>query len=204
MFSQKPFSEEQKIILNSEICQAITHLAHADLSALQICDNNGIFLLSSLLLPREHTASGMFPNIHEMQIQAFRALRFLFALPQNRRPFKRLFPPDVFEMFLRAKHYNYDLAAYEPAVEALQEIKGLELSALHRAIAASDAHAEPARLVRDYELLEALGEGAFGCVYRARRQHSNEICAVKELVLGGACTPDELRANMISIEHEVG
>eukprot|EP00047_Mylnosiga_fluctuans_P012454 m.26132 g.26132 ORF g.26132 m.26132 type:complete len:995 (+) comp4245_c0_seq1:43-3027(+) len=198
---QHPVSEEQKILLHAEVCGAITHLAHLDLNALQICDNNGIYLISSLLLPRDHVSAAMEPSLHKLHIQAFRALRFLFALPQNRRPFKRLFPPDLFEVFLRAKHYNYDITAYEPACDALAAMSPLDMAALRRAVAACDAHAEPARQVRDYDLLEKLGEGAFGAVYRARRHHSNEMCAIKELMVSG--NAEETKANMMSIEHEM-
>lgn len=201
----RQFLADEKIAIQAEVCAALAHLAHADLNALHICENNGIYLVASLLLPQPDRQPAD-RGVHKLQLNAMRTLRFLFAQPQNRRPFKRLFPPEIFEAFLRAKHYNYDISAYEPAVAALSDLVGRGpggIGAFVKAIAATDAHAAPSRRVRDYALLECLGEGAFGSVYRARRNNSNDVCAVKELVLGGSCSADELRANLTSIEHEV-
>lgn len=46
------------------------------------------------------------------QANALRALRFLFSKERNRKLFKRLFPPDVFEKFIDIGHYNRDINAY--------------------------------------------------------------------------------------------
>jgi hypothetical protein len=189
--------------MRSDVCAALTYLSHTDLNALLICENNGIFVVASLILP--HASQTSEPSVRRLLLNAFRTLRFLFGLPQNRRPFKRLFPPEMFEVFLRAKHYNYDLDAYEACVSALVDVTGSQDASAQfaRAVAAADANANATRLVRDYALLEKLGEGAFGSVFRARRSNSSQLCAVKELILGGSCSAEELRANMTSIEHEV-
>lgn len=46
------------------------------------------------------------------QANAFRALRFLFSKERNRRLFKRMFVPDIFEVFIDVGHYNRDITAY--------------------------------------------------------------------------------------------
>ncbi len=50
------------------------------------------------------------------QANAFRALRFLFCKERNRKLFKRIFPPDVFETFIDVGHYNRDITAYTQLV----------------------------------------------------------------------------------------
>lgn len=205
--------------MQAEVCTALTHLAHNDVNALNICDNNGVFVIASLLcdVPPAPADPVLAPDAaaapRKLLLCALRALRFLFALPQNRRPFKRLFPPEMFEAFLRAKHYNYDLAAYQPALDALTVLAAPgaapggagagqgsngAMAALAKAIAAVDVNAVAVRHVRDYALLERLGEGAFGCVYRARRDNTGELVAVKEMAMGA-----DDAALTASIEHEV-
>mmetsp|Transcript_44121 Transcript_44121/g.122171 ORF Transcript_44121/g.122171 Transcript_44121/m.122171 type:complete len:915 (+) Transcript_44121:278-3022(+) len=54
-------------------------------------------------------------------------------------------------------------------------------------------------LETDYEVLDTLGEGSFGKVYRARHRHSDDIVAVKQIKLGSksweeACKSTELSA----------
>jgi hypothetical protein len=56
------------------------------------------------------------------QRNAFRALRFLFSMERNRRLFKRLFPPELYEMFIRCGHYVRDLNTYKPVVEKLNSL----------------------------------------------------------------------------------
>ena len=56
------------------------------------------------------------------QANAFRALRFLFSKERNRRLFKRVFPPDMFEMFIDIGHYNRDISAYKPLVKKINSL----------------------------------------------------------------------------------
>ena len=59
---------------------------------------------------------------HCFQANAFRALRFLFSKERNRRLFKRVFPPDMFEMFIDIGHYNRDISAYKPLVKKINSL----------------------------------------------------------------------------------
>ena len=56
------------------------------------------------------------------QANAFRTLRFLFSMERNRRLFKRLFPPDLFEKFIDIGHYKKDLNCYRPLVDMLNSL----------------------------------------------------------------------------------
>ena len=57
-----------------------------------------------------------------LQANAFRTLRFLFSMERNRKLFKRLFPPTLFEMFIDIGHYRKDIAAYRPLVDKLHTL----------------------------------------------------------------------------------
>jgi len=57
-----------------------------------------------------------------LQANAFRALRFLFSVERNRRLFKRLFPPDLFEMFIDIGHYVRIIKSYRPLVAKLNSV----------------------------------------------------------------------------------
>ena len=46
-------------------------------------------------------------------------MRFLFSMERNRRLFKRLFPPDLFEKFIDVGHYQRDLGTYQRMIETL-------------------------------------------------------------------------------------
>ena len=49
---QQKWTEEQRLQVQGEACAALTVLAHSDVSALHICDNNAVYILATLLLPR--------------------------------------------------------------------------------------------------------------------------------------------------------
>ena len=65
------------------------------------------------------------------QTNAFRTLRFLFSMERNRRLFKRLFPPDLFEMFIDIGHYKRELEAYHSLVEKINTIS-VSMMNLHK------------------------------------------------------------------------
>mmetsp|Transcript_76108 Transcript_76108/g.150472 ORF Transcript_76108/g.150472 Transcript_76108/m.150472 type:complete len:945 (-) Transcript_76108:124-2958(-) len=49
-------------------------------------------------------------------------------------------------------------------------------------------------LENDYEVLERLGEGAFGKVYKARHRRTDDMCAVKQIKLGAKSWDEALRS----------
>eukprot|EP00055_Hartaetosiga_balthica_P013046 m.65389 g.65389 ORF g.65389 m.65389 type:complete len:1455 (+) comp8151_c1_seq1:983-5347(+) len=117
-----------------------------------------------------------------VQAYAMRLLRFLFSVEQNRRYFKRLFPPDLFAWFIDVGHYQYQLSSYRTLVKHLYRLTSSAIRRLKSAVEDTNIHTQPKRHVREYGLLEKLGEGSFGAVYRAISPNG-ETVAVKEIPL---------------------
>jgi hypothetical protein len=95
-------------MMQSRICTTLTWLSMTDMNSSLIREDNGVYVIASLLLPPS-TARPAPPAKVELQRHAFRALRFLFGLERNRRLLKRLFAAEIFEQFLRVEHYQIDL-----------------------------------------------------------------------------------------------
>eukprot|EP00951_Prasinocladus_malaysianus_P025492 scaffold223642_cov41-Prasinocladus_malaysianus.AAC.3 len=97
----------------------------------------------------------------------FMALRFLFSMERNRKVFKRLFPPNLFAAFIDIGHYQFSLARYSDLVQrwdAMNEKARNSMAAALEEINLFKGDAQ--RKVRDYVILELLGQGAFGAVYK--------------------------------------
>lgn len=98
------------------------------------------------------------------------AARHLYCLESNRACFRRLFSPDLFAAFIDIGAYQQQLQQYLPLA---QELHGLPAEQRQRLAAAlEEARAAQAAGVKDaggYRLLEVLGQGGFGAVYRACR-----------------------------------
>ena len=57
-----------------------------------------------------------------LKANAFRTLRWLFSMERNRRLFKKLFPPALFENFIDIKHYVRDIKSYMPLVHQVNSL----------------------------------------------------------------------------------
>eukprot|EP00049_Salpingoeca_infusionum_P002982 m.61885 g.61885 ORF g.61885 m.61885 type:complete len:1271 (-) comp11886_c1_seq1:380-4192(-) len=119
------------------------------------------------------------------QAYALRLLRFLFSVDRNRRYFKRLFPPDVFSWFISVGHYEFDLSKYRAIVKHFYRLTISGVRRIRNAIEDSNIDKTPSRFVHGYGLLEKLGAGSFGAVYRAYKKGSDITYAVKEIALSG-------------------
>ncbi|XP_030013148.1 serine/threonine-protein kinase Nek10 [Sphaeramia orbicularis] len=163
--------------LQSACCTALTELSLDDTSAHHIVQENGIFTIAKLILPQ---SSG--PKT-SLQCYAFRTLRFLFSVERNRHHFKRLFPTDLFELFIDVGHYVRDLAAYEELQRKVSLYTEEELDSLRESIEAVDQNRPPIRVINGYSILDHLGTGAFGSVFKVQKQSSQNLLALKEVNL---------------------
>ncbi|VDK46278.1 unnamed protein product [Cylicostephanus goldi] len=94
----------------------------------------------------------------------------LFSLERNRAMFRKVFPTAFFEQFIDIGHYVQDLSAYRPLVTEYNKIiSSSSVVELNTCWESVNQKRDPIGKVADYELLEQLGAGAFGCVYTARK-----------------------------------
>ncbi|KAK5600366.1 hypothetical protein CRENBAI_025249 [Crenichthys baileyi] len=172
---------QKTVALQSACCTALTELSLDDTSAHDIIQENGIYIIANLILPKTFTKSG--PKAASLQCYAFRALRFLFSIERNRYLFKRLFPTDLFELFIDVGHYVRDLTAYEELQTQVSLYTEEELNSLRQNIEALDQNRPPLRVIGGYSILDHLGSGAFGSVFKVQKHSRQNFLALKEVNL---------------------
>ncbi|XP_078108312.1 serine/threonine-protein kinase Nek10 isoform X2 [Sander vitreus] len=169
---------DNTMALHSACCTVLTELSLDDTSAHHIVQENGVYVIAKLILPQN---SG--PKVTPLQCYAFRTLRFLFSVERNRHLFKRLFPTDLFELFIDVGHYARDLAAYEGLQTKVSLYTEEELDSLRENIETVDQNRPPLKVINGYSILEHLGTGAFGSVFKVRKQSGQNLLALKEVNL---------------------
>uniref|UniRef100_A0A674C9Q0 Serine/threonine-protein kinase Nek10 n=1 Tax=Salmo trutta TaxID=8032 RepID=A0A674C9Q0_SALTR len=165
--------------LQSACCAALTELVLDDTTAHQVVQENGVYVIVKLILPQSFLNG---PKAISLQCYAFRTLRFLFSMECNRHLFKRLFPTDLFELFIDVGHYVRDITVYE-ALQAKVSLYTEELDSLRENIETVDQNRPPLRVINGYSILDHLGTGAFGSVFKVRKQSGQNLLALKELNL---------------------
>ncbi|XP_067858918.1 serine/threonine-protein kinase Nek10 isoform X1 [Heptranchias perlo] len=171
---------ENTLSLQEACCAAITELVLNDTNAQQVVQGNGIYVIGKLILPsKQRNAS----KADILQCYAFRALRFLFSMERNRQLFKRLFPPDMFEMFIDVGHYVRDIHAYENLVTKLNSLPTDELKQITENIEGVNQNKAPTKFIGNYAILDYLGSGAFGNVFKVRKYSGQNLLAMKEVNL---------------------
>ncbi|XP_042673096.1 serine/threonine-protein kinase Nek10 [Centrocercus urophasianus] len=172
--------QENTFSLQAACCAAITELVLNDTNASQVVQANGVYIIAKLVLPdKEKNAE----KAYLLQCYAFRALRFLFSMERNRHIFRRLFPPDLFEIFIDIGHYVRDISAYEELVSKLNLLKEDEVKQIAESIESVNQNKAPAKHIGNYAILEHLGSGAFGNVYKVRKHNGQNLLAMKEVNL---------------------
>jgi serine/threonine protein kinase len=103
-------------------------------------------------------------------------------LNKNRDQYRRLFPTQIFELFLGVGNFQRDLNAYKTITVAWNIIHIDELTKIKlERLQSLNPRQEPTRFIRDYGVYECLGSGAFGSVYRVARRGTTTMCALKEV-----------------------
>ncbi|CAL8356027.1 unnamed protein product [Arctogadus glacialis] len=201
-----PFSEElppaeQKastLALQSACCAALTELVLDDSNAYHLVQENGVYVVAKLILPQDPAVKAA-----SLQCYAFRTLRFLFSVERNRALFRRLFPTELFEMFIDVGHYIRDLTAYEALQAAVSLYTEEELRALREGIESSNQNCPPIRVINGYALLDHLGTGAFGSVFKVRKQCGQNLLALKEVNLLSPAFGKDKRSRDSTVEDIV-
>ncbi|XP_069770121.1 serine/threonine-protein kinase Nek10 isoform X2 [Narcine bancroftii] len=172
--------QENTLLLQEACCAALTELVLNDTNAQQVVQGNGIYVIGKLILPNKERNA---PKADTLQGYAFRALRFLFSMERNRQLFKRLFPSKVFEMFIDVGHYARDIRAYESLVNKLNSLPVNELKQIAENIEGINQNKAPTKFIGNYAILDYLGSGAFGNVFKVRKYSGQNLLAMKEVNL---------------------
>ncbi|NXC28052.1 NEK10 kinase, partial [Campylorhamphus procurvoides] len=172
--------QESTFSLQAACCAAITELVLNETNAYQVVQANGIYTIAKLILPNKERTDG---KNSLLQCYAFRALRFLFSMERNRHIFKRLFPTDLFEIFIDIGHYVHDIGPYEGLVSKLNLLREDVLKQIAESIESMNQNKAPTKHIGNYEVLEHLGSGAFGRVYKVRKHNGQNLLAMKEVNL---------------------
>ncbi|NWR88474.1 NEK10 kinase, partial [Furnarius figulus] len=172
--------QENIFSLQAACCAAITELVLNETNAYQVVQANGIYTIAKLILPNKERNAG---KNSLLQCYAFRALRFLFSMERNRHTFKRLFPTELFEIFIDIGHYVRDIGAYEGLVSKLNLLKEDVLKQIAESIESMNQNKAPTKYIGNYAILEHLGSGAFGSVYKVRKHNGQNLLAMKEVNL---------------------
>jgi NIMA (never in mitosis gene a)-related kinase len=197
-------------------CGLLAELALDDDNSFLILQLNGVLVLTKVIVagwgaPQQparasRPAPGGGPAKSERAVeetahlnaQALRALRMLFSLERNRRSFKRVFPPSIFERFIEIGQYQRELSKYRPLAAMLASLPPEKQTSMRKAVNEMRADLDSDRRVREYLLLgDAIGKGAFGTIWRARMAgagavHAPAHYALKEIHLEGPeCEDDE-------------
>uniref|UniRef100_A0A8C9SC81 NIMA related kinase 10 n=1 Tax=Scleropages formosus TaxID=113540 RepID=A0A8C9SC81_SCLFO len=173
---------ENTLSLQAACCAALTELILDDATAHQVVQ---VGLLSVLLC------------------YAFRTLRFLFSMERNRPLFKRLFSADMFAAFIDIGHYVRDIAAYEALQEKVSALSEEELSSLRENIARMSLDRSPLKVVNGYAILDHLGSGAFGSVFKVRKQAGQNLVALKEVNLHNPAFGKDKKDREVNVEKIV-
>lgn len=151
----------------------------------QICQRHGVYWLGRLLADPLSLGWTTGP-LERLWLSSLRTLRIIFSLERNRKFFKSLLPPDLFFAFIDVGNYESDLGRYRPLLPPLAALGRDGGLALAQALEVMDGQLRvpQGRQLRGYQLLELLGKGAYGSVYRAKRlRGSGGLVAVKEVPL---------------------
>ncbi|NXU79493.1 NEK10 kinase, partial [Oreotrochilus melanogaster] len=172
--------QENTFSLQAACCAAITELVLNETNAYQVVQANGIYTIAKLILPNKET------NTEKANLLLYcRLIAFVYTVSKIYKHLKlcRIFPADLFEIFIDIGHYVRDIGAYEELVSKLNLLKEDELKQISESIESMNQNKAPTKHIGNYAILEHLGSGAFGSVYKVRKHNGQNLLAMKEVNL---------------------
>lgn len=170
---------EHTLQLKSVCCTALSELGLDNSQT--IVEANGVYIIAKLIIPQNLPTDCKSAALN-LQLNSFRALRFLFSMERNRRLFKRLFPAEMFQRFIDIGHYVRNQKNYLPLVNGLNTLNENSLEEIKENIEELNQNRTPKRFVKGvYAILDLLGSGAFGSVYKVKKENNEKPSALKEV-----------------------
>ncbi|XP_056656347.1 serine/threonine-protein kinase Nek10 isoform X8 [Monodelphis domestica] len=80
-------------------------------------------------------------------------------------------------------HYVRDISVYEELVSELNSLTEDDLKQISENIESINQNKAPTKYIGNYAILDHLGSGAFGCVYKVRKRSGQNLLAMKEVNL---------------------
>ena len=93
-----------------------------------------------------------------------------------------MFPPSLFEKFINIGHYNRDLTVYKELVVLMNSLLEDTISEIRDSIHTLNQEKPLSHHIGEYSVIEHLGSGAFGSVYKVKKKSSSHsYLAMKEV-----------------------
>ncbi|KFQ68659.1 Serine/threonine-protein kinase Nek10, partial [Phaethon lepturus] len=148
--------QENTFSLQAACCAAITELVLNETNAYQVVQVGRLY---SVNLTFERSF-----NSYVCSVRGLIATVCTVSKIYQNLNLCRLFPTDLFEIFIDIGHYVRDISAYEELVAKLNLLKASKnLRSFKKLMNQNKA---PTKHIGNYAILEHLGSGAFGSVYK--------------------------------------
>ncbi|EFO86710.1 CRE-NEKL-4 protein [Caenorhabditis remanei] len=167
----------------------LAQLAQASSNQQLMSNANGVYILGKLLAIRKQVVTDEpIDSWLLLQCSIFRVLRLMYTFERSRQLLKKVLPTEIFEKFVDVGNYNSLLTDYDEISRMYDDLIEENIDIMKDWEGVNERR-QAVGEVGEYELLDQLGAGAFGCVYTVRKKaqsHSEspaKLFALKEIFM---------------------
>ncbi|CAI2348197.1 unnamed protein product [Caenorhabditis sp. 36 PRJEB53466] len=167
----------------------LAQLAQASSNQQMMCNANGVYILGKLLAIRKHVQTEEpIDSWHLLQCSIFRVLRLMFTFDRARQLLKKVLPTEILEKFVDVGNYNSVLTDYGEISTMYDNLIEEDIDVMKDWESVNERR-QAVGEVGEFELLDQLGAGAFGCVYTVRKKAQShtetpaKLFALKEIFM---------------------
>ncbi|CAP25753.1 LOW QUALITY PROTEIN: Protein CBR-NEKL-4, partial [Caenorhabditis briggsae] len=167
----------------------LAQLAQQSSNQQMMSNANGVYILGKLLAIRKQVVTEEpIDSWLLLQCSIFRVLRLMYTFERSRQLLKKVLPLEIFEKFVDVGNYNSLLTDYDEIARMYDTLIEENIDIMKDWEAVNERR-QAVGEVGEYELLDQLGAGAFGCVYTVRKKaqsHSEnpaKLFALKEIFM---------------------
>uniref|UniRef100_A0A8C0G1K3 Serine/threonine-protein kinase Nek10 n=1 Tax=Chelonoidis abingdonii TaxID=106734 RepID=A0A8C0G1K3_CHEAB len=172
--------QENTFSLQAACCAAITELVLNDTNAHQVVQENGVYTIAKLILPNKQRNA-----VKANLLQSLEIYLMIFGILIYSSNFINHFIKKYMKqmIFIDIGHYVRNISAYEELVSKLNSLLEDELKQIAESIESINQNKAPSKYIGNYAILDHLGSGAFGSVYKVRKHSGQNLLAMKEVNL---------------------